>query len=561
MAVRFALAQINTVVGDMEFNLAAIKSSIKRAKDQGAEVVIFPELTLTGYPPEDLLFRASFIKKNLQTLQKLAAFAKDLVVCVGYVRSEKNRLYNSMAVISGGKVIGSYDKMHLPNYSVFDEKRYFKAGTQPVLLEVKGGRFVLSICEDLWVEDGPVEKACRRTPIDAVINISCSPYFMSKMKSRMDLVRFKSISNKTTMLYCNLVGGQDELIFDGGSMVSDPQGKVTRLSPQFQEDILVVDVPVDPKKRKKISQDIKVFRAKQKRAGASKPLVPASVQVPASEVEEVYNALVLGIRDYVRKSGFAKVGIGSSGGIDSAVVACLAVKALGAENVKTVTMPSKYSSQATFQDALRLGKNLRVEVKTLPIKPAYDAYLKSLKAEFKGRPFDATEENIQARIRGNLLMALSNKYGWLILTTGNKSEVSVGYCTLYGDMAGGFGVIKDVYKTLVYDLARYINRDTEIIPVSIIERAPSAELRPNQKDQDSLPPYDILDNILEHYIENDSSPETIIQLGFDPKIVRKVVRLVDMNEYKRRQAAIGIKITPKAFGKDRRMPIVNHFYD
>ncbi len=369
MAVRFALAQINTVVGDMDLNLALIKSSVKKARQSGADIIVFPEMSLTGYPPEDLLLRPSFIKKNIETVGKLAAFSGDEIICAGFVRPENGKLYNSMAILSHGKFVGQYDKMHLPNYSVFDEKRYFKAGTLPTILEVNGGRFVLSICEDLWVEEGPIEKSCKKVQADAVINISCSPYFMSKMKSRTDLVRYKAVSNNAYMLYCNLVGGQDELIFDGGSMAADPEGKVIRLSPSFKENLLLIDIPITLGKKKRTFSDIKIIHAHLHRKRRKK-LPRGSLAEPLTEVKEVHDALVLGIRDYVRKSGFKKVGIGSSGGIDSAVVACLAVEALGASNVKTVTMPSKFSSDATFQDALILGKNLGVEVKTLPIKAA-----------------------------------------------------------------------------------------------------------------------------------------------------------------------------------------------
>jgi len=555
--VRVALAQVNTVVGDLKANISIMKRYIDKAKSASADLVIFPELTITGYPPEDLLLKNAFITRNMKALEEIASGVGQETVCLGYVRPDDGFLCNSMAVLSKGKVVGHYDKMHLPNYSVFDEKRYFHQGAQPVILQMGKASFVLSICEDLWVQKGPVEKVCASLPVDGVINISSSPYFRSKIRTRTDLVSSKARNNKTHVFYCNLVGGQDELVFDGGSMVASPEGKIVAMAPQFQESLLLFDMPLNKKPSHKKYAFTRILTPSPKNISRNE-IVPL-LQGCELEIQEIHDALVTGVHDYVRKNGFSKVLIGLSGGIDSAVVAALAINALGRENVIGVTMPSRFSSKATYKDALQLAKNLGITTKIFPINNLFKQYLFSFKDEFKNHPFDATEENIQARIRGNILMALSNKYGWLVLTTGNKSEISVGYCTLYGDMAGGFSVIKDVYKTLVYQLADYINRNKELIPQSTIDRPPTAELRPGQKDQDSLPPYDLLDSILELYIEKDLSIEEITKRGFDKTMVAKVIRMVDLNEYKRRQAPLGIKITQKSFGKDRRMPIVNRF--
>ena len=564
--VRIALAQVNTVVGGLEANSALVLRKSREAAESGADLVVFPELTLTGYPPEDLLLRPGFVAENLKTLDKLASSleaVKDLTVCVGFVDSDgRGRIYNSLAVVNGGQVRAVYRKVALPNYSVFDEKRYFSPGKNLVCLDFGGLILCLTICEDIWIENGPAEKACLKFPVDLVINASASPYFKGKIHDRSDLLKKKALRNGCAFSLCNLVGGQDELVFDGGSLAFSRDGGLLGRAGQFEEDLLLFDLlPKEAGKKKRMKKNIR--GAELVRIPAvlrEKDPLPGRIAKIDEPVAEVYKALVLGTRDYVDKNGFQKVVLGMSGGIDSAVVAAIAVDALGPDRVKAVTMPSVFSSDATYNDAIRASKNLGIEIKIIPIKTVYQSYLDELKREFGGRPFDTTEENLQARIRGNLLMALSNKYGWMVLTTGNKSELSVGYSTIYGDMAGGFSVIKDVYKTLVYKLAAYVNRDREKIPQSVIDRPPTAELRPNQKDQDSLPPYELLDRILGLYIEKDMGLKEIVDQGFDEGTVRNILRMVDTNEYKRRQSALGIKITPKSFGKDRRMPVVNKFF-
>jgi len=524
------LAQINTIVGDFEYNFHKIEKTLFKARTKGGDFIIFPELTLCGYPPEDLLLKPKFIQDNLMYLEKVANLVESEYIVVGYADQNKNKIYNALAVLHDHKIIKKYYKNHLPNYSVFDEKRYFQEGNELATLNVDGIVYNLTICEDLWVKNGPADKL----KANIVLNISSSPFYLNKLEERIQLLCDKAKKNKTYIFYCNLVGGQDELVFDGSSMIISPDGKILAMAKQFKEDMLYYELNFETTKRGRIESTY-------------------------SKIEQLYKALVLGVHDYVKKNNFKKVVIGSSGGIDSAVVLAITKEALGAENVMSVTMPSQFSSKETYSDAVKLSKNLHVPLKIFPIKSVYDEYMQLFKKEFEGLKFNTAEENLQARIRGNILMALSNKYNWLVLITGNKSEMSVGYSTIYGDMAGGFGVIKDVYKTSVYELARYINREKEIIPNSIINRPPSAELRPDQKDQDSLPPYELLDKILEEYIEKDKTYREICQMGFDKELVRQIVQLVDRNEYKRRQAPIGIKITPKAFGKDRRMPIVNHY--
>jgi len=560
--LRVALAQVNTIVGGLGHNRDLVLRWTSEALKAEADLVVFPELTMTGYPPEDLLLRPAFIAENKRALDDCAASVGKITVCAGFVDTDREgRLYNALAVLRETRVRAVYRKIELPNYSVFDEKRYFSPGNRPLLLDLAGRLVSISVCEDIWVEEGPTERTCSKYPVDLVVNASASPYFKGKIHDRIGLLKRKSRRNGCAFALCNLVGGQDELIFDGGSLAVSADGSVLCRAGQFVEELLIIDLPVRGRKKKPPSS---AYRSGEiVRIGPvtprSRPVKPRLAKV-MGPVEEVYQALVLGTRDYIDKNGFDKVVLGLSGGIDSAVVAAVAVEALGADRVKSVTMPSRFSSEETYNDAVRLAGNLGIGIKVIPIKSVYDAYLAELKDEFKDFPFDKTEENLQARIRGNLLMALSNKYGWIVLTTGNKSEMSVGYSTIYGDMAGGFSVIKDVYKTLVYRLASHINRRAELIPRSIIDRPPTAELRLNQKDQDTLPPYELLDKILELYIEQDWSLREIVKKGFDDEIVCKILRMVDTNEYKRRQAAIGIKITPKAFGRDRRMPVVNRYF-
>ena len=554
--LRLALCQMNPIVGDLEGNAARIRAGIEAAKDAGAQLVLLPELALTGYPPEDLLLREHFLTDTDAQLRELAGSAKGIVAIVGFperiggaVRGPAPGspgpvaavVHNSAAVLSEGSVQSVYRKVHLPNYGVFDEQRYFKSGEQNgTLIDVGGCKVGVTVCEDLWVAGAPASFEAA-AGASLIVNISASPYHAGKGLERERLFGQRARETGAHVAFCAMVGGQDELVFDGHSFVLDPTGKTIARAAQFEEDLLVCDV---------------------------EPAHPAAPRPPISTVEEeVYEALILGLCDYVRKNRFGGVVLGLSGGIDSALVACLAVDALGAERVNVAIMPSRYSSAETQGDAHELARALGVRAHELPIEHTMEAYLRTLSADFQGHKPDITEENLQARIRGNLLMALSNKFGWLVLTTGNKSEMSVGYTTLYGDLAGGFAVIKDVPKTLVYRLTRWRNepagtsrgRVPAPIPASIVERAPSAELREDQIDQDSLPSYDVLDRILHGYVELDRSREQLIAEGLPAKAVERATQLVDLAEYKRRQAPPGIKITERAFGRDRRMPITNAY--
>lgn len=548
--MRIALCQTNPTVGDLRGNVRLIEAGIEQARAAGAQLVLFGELALTGYPPEDLLLREDFLSDTGAALHELAgAAASHIVAIVGFPERAEGGVYNAAAVLREGGVTDVYRKVHLPNYGVFDEQRYFKAGARGSVIDVAGTSVGLTVCEDLWIPGAPAsEEAQAGTSL--IVNISASPYHAGKGIERERLFAQRARENGVWIAFCGIVGGQDELVFDGHSFVLDPEGDTVARAAQFEEDLLVCDMAV---------------------AGAAHPEAPgqrSALRAPiGSEEHEVYEALQLGLRDYVRKNGFGGVVLGLSGGIDSALVACLAADALGPERVNVAVMSSPYSSRETQEDARALARSLGVRVHDLAIEPAMHAYEDMLRADFEGLEPDITEENLQARIRGNLLMALSNKFGWLVLTTGNKSEMSVGYATLYGDMAGGFAVIKDVPKTLVYRLARWRNSETAgrdgmahaPIPASIIERAPSAELRPEQLDQDSLPPYESLDRILHGYIELNRSREQLIAEGLDADDVRQATRLVDLAEYKRRQAPPGIKITERAFGRDRRMPITNAY--
>jgi len=570
--VRMALAQMNSTVGDLAGNRDKVLTFARKARDSGAEIVVFPELSLCGYPPEDLLLKPYFLQKNAETLDQLAGSLSFPVVVLGYPSRVNGRTRNSAAVLSGGSVRAVYHKMLLPNYGVFDEKRYFQPGSEPLFLEYKSLLFGITICEDIWEPAGP----CRlygRQGAQVIINLSASPYHSGKMNLREEVLRDRAIENSVYVFYANLVGGQDELVFDGGSIVVSPEGSVVARERQFCEGLLLFDLTVSPVARTPARGAVRKSACPltkldppsreptPARGAFQKPLLPQAPTGKLSGAEEVYGALRLGLRDYVEKNGFSKVILGLSGGIDSALTACIAVDAIGPDRVEVLTMPSMFSSQETRRDARLVAENLGVRLHSVPINAIYEEYLKQLEVAFEGHQTDVTEENIQARIRGNILMAFSNKFGYLVLTTGNKSETSVGYCTLYGDTAGGFAVLKDVYKTLVYELARFVNKKEgrEIIPRGIFERTPTAELKPDQKDEDSLPPYHLLDRILEQYIENDKSATEIVSQGFEPSLVHRVIEMVDKNEYKRRQAPPGIKISPKAFGKDRRMPITNRF--
>jgi len=486
------------------------------------------------------------------------------------------KIFNAAAIICNGELANIYHKIQLPNYGVFDEERYFEPGNRPLVLEINGIKIGLNICEDIWIENSVIETQALSTGAEVILNISSSPYHSGKVKEREDLLKKRALHNRAVVCYVNLIGGQDELVFDGNSLIVNEHGEIVVRGKQFEEDLIVFDIDVSSLNDIRSMDDMFLQRKREfdppykielidlpfsNRNINNKATIPGKTQALPDPVYEVYQALVLGTRDYVRKNGFEKVVLGLSGGIDSALTAAIAVDALGDKNVIGVSMPSVFSSQSSLTDAEQLAKNLKIEYLMIPIQETFDAYQNMLKQVFKDLPFDVTEENIQARIRGNIIMALSNKFGWLALTTGNKSEVSVGYCTLYGDMAGGFAVIKDVPKTLVYQLAEKLNqtRGREIIPQNTIVKPPSAELRPDQKDEDSLPPYDILDPILAEYVEKDAALDQIIARGFDEDTVRKIIRLVDQSEYKRRQGPPGIKITPRAFGKDRRMPITNRY--
>jgi NAD+ synthase (glutamine-hydrolysing) len=567
--LRLAMAQINVVVGDIAGNAKKIAAWMDRAVELQADVITFPELALTGYPPEDLLLKPQFIEANLAAMEDLAKHAREVTAIVGFV-DKKEDIFNAAAVVQGGKIAATYHKMFLPNYGVFDEFRYFQAGRTASVFKIADATVGISICEDIWYPDGPFLHQSASGGAEVLLNISSSPYHAGKRLWRERMLKTRAIDNTVIVAYNNLVGGQDELVFDGDSMLINERGEILARGRQFQEDMIVVDLDVesvfrqrlrDPRRRQQdtaISQSVAEFPPSAH--VRNRPPLPLSPVVPLEDVAEIYQALVLGTRDYVRKNGFERTVLGLSGGIDSALTACIAVDALGPENVVGVLMPSEFSSAGSIEDSEHLGKNLGIECLTIPIREVFDSYKKSLAAAFRGSEPNVAEENLQARVRGNFLMALSNKFGWIVLSTGNKSEISTGYCTLYGDMAGGFAVLKDVMKTTVYKLAEYCNSfGRERIPRATIEKPPSAELRPDQKDSDSLPPYEVLDPILQSYVEEDRSLAEIVEMGFDGKVVQRVLRLVDANEYKRRQAAPGVKITPRAFGRDRRMPITNRF--
>ena len=568
--LRVSLAQINSTVGDIEANTRRVIDGIAQARALGAHVVAFPELAIPGYPPEDLLFKPAFIEANLAALADVTKAARGLTAIVGFV-DRRQDLFNAAAVIHDGTLAGVYHKQYLPNYGVFDENRYFQAGREASVFAIGETRIAVNVCEDVWYPTGPTTTQAL-AGADLIVTINASPYHAGKARVRERMIATRAADDVVWLAFVNMVGGQDELVFDGASMIVDPHGETVARGRQFAEELVTADIDLDAvfrarmqdSRRRKETLDVArapVISAPPLASRPEAPAVETRVTEPLSRVDEVFQALVLGTRDYVRKNGFKRVVIGLSGGIDSSLVAAVAVEALGRENVTGVTMPSPFSSRGTRDDARRLAKHLGIEFMRVPITPVFKGFLKSLAQPFKGLKEDVTEENIQARIRGTLLMALSNKFGWLVLTTGNKSEIAVGYSTLYGDMAGGFAVIKDVPKTLVYELARHVNAQAgkPVIPESVIDRPPSAELRPDQKDQDSLPPYDVLDAILELYVEHSCGVADLIARGFPAEIVRKVVRMIDTAEYKRRQGPIGVKITPRAFGRDWRLPIVNRF--
>lgn len=619
--MRVALAQMNPTVGDVAGNVALVLEWLERARAAGADLVAFPEMVISGYPPEDLLLRGHFVQRCEAAVEEVARGCRGLTAVVGAPMRPAPRgrpgdgtgpaVANAAAVLHEGRVAAIYEKIHLPNYAVFDEERYFSPGDSVLVLELNGERFSVNVCEDIWNPRGPTEHAALHGGARLVVNISMSPYHVGKGAEREIMLRRRAEDAGAFVAYVNGVGGQDELVFDGHSVVAGPDGSLLARGSQFEEELIVLDL--DPAVAGRhpgagsVGADYRLSTVllESGAASAEAPIAPAALEnafspaapevaiapaapeassadAPAAHpragwiVEllareaEVYAALCLGVRDYVRKNGFDGVVIGLSGGIDSALTACIAVDALGAGAVTGVTMPSRYSSDGTRSDAHVLAVNLGIECLELPIEGIFAPYLETLAPVFGDRSADVTEENLQARIRGNLLMALSNKFGWLVLTTGNKSEMAVGYATLYGDMAGGFAVIKDVPKTLVYELSRWRN-STSVrsegadasavgpIPLSTIERAPSAELRPDQTDQDSLPPYELLDRIIEAYVVHDRSVPAMVTAGLDRAEVERVVGMIDRNEYKRRQAAPGVRITLKAFGKDRRLPITNRY--
>ncbi len=571
---RLVLAQVNTTVGDFEGNTRIIVEAIDQAKAVGAAIVALPELAVTGYPPEDLVLRRSFCEASREATASLASHTSGLIAIVGYVDWVQGDPHNSAAIFADGKWVDSYHKMRLPNYGVFDEQRYFAAGTRVPVLEAGGLTFGVSICEDIWYPGRPLD-AMALAGADLCININASPYHRGRSTDRERMIATRAVDNLIAIAYLNSVGGQDELVFDGASMVFDAEGQLLARAAQFEEALLVVDVDLDQVAQRRLHDPRR--RAERQQRGVA--LNVERVKVPfepslatpdvlarpitplAPPAEEVWRALTLATRDYLHKTGFESVLIGLSGGIDSAVVATLAVDALGAENVTGVAMPSRYSSEHSILDARTLAQSLGIAFHTIPIEPAHAAMLDMLADALEGADTGTAEENLQSRQRGNVLMTLSNATGALVLATGNKSEMATGYATLYGDMAGGYAVIKDVPKTLVYELARWRNEKEgrDLIPRSTIEKPPSAELRPGQFDSDSLPAYEILDPILEAYVEDDRTFDEIVASGFEEEDVRRVLALVDRNEYKRRQAPPGVKITPRAFGRDRRLPLASRY--
>ncbi len=567
--VRIALAQINTTVGDLESNVDKIIKFARKADREGADIVAFPELAISGYPPEDLLLKKSFNNDIAVALHNLMNEKIRPMMIVGYPHlKNKSSKTNSAAVIHNNRLLASVDKFSLPNYGVFDEERYFETARNAFVFDAGFMRFGINICEDIWVSPG-ITEVLTLNGANLVINISSSPYHVRKNRLRQGMIKRIVKSNRIYFAYCNLVGGQDELVFDGGSMIYLPDGEIVAMGKSFQEDLVIADIlpSADSPRMFSISVPkeiplVKMVDVHDLKLRNRKKRYHSKINEPLKREEEMYQALVTGTSDYIRKNSFSDIVVGLSGGIDSALTAAIAHDCVGSKRLHLVFMPSRFTKDDSCRDARKLAKNLDVELMTIEIDEAYDQYNEMLADIFKGHKFDITEENLQARIRGNILMALSNKFGWLVITTGNKSEVSVGYSTLYGDTAGGFAAIKDVYKTEVFKLARYYNRKEgqTVIPRNIINKPPSAELRPDQKDTDSLPPYEVLDPILKLYIEKDMGQREIVDRGFNQKLVQRIIRMVDLAEYKRRQSPPGVKITPKAFGRDRRMPITQRYF-
>jgi len=582
---RLALAQINPTVGDISGNISKILDYLERARDVQADLVAFPEMATTGYPPEDLLFKKDFLTENVAAMERVAVASKGIAVVLGYVnivslerQSEVvgPEITNAAALCYDGKLIDTYHKIFLPNYGVFDEQRYFQKGSVCPVYEIGGVSIGINICEDIWYSFGPTTVQ-RQAGAELIVNINASPFHARKRAFREEMIAERASDHGLTIGYVNTVGGQDDLVFDGGSIICDRKGELLARAPSFEESLMVTDLAFPASRVKSESEltDIDTTSlGKSNRImvsgsdGAFKaPLENREANAePNDGPEEVYRALVMGTGDYLRKSGFSKALIGLSGGVDSALTAVVAVDALGSNNVVGITMPSRYSSEGSIDDSKELAENLGMELWEVPIEPAHGAFIAMLEDRFEGTDSNVAEENVQARVRGNVLMTVANKFGWMVLTTGNKSEMAMGYATLYGDMAGGFAVLKDVPKTIVYELCLWRNRQGEafgtvddVIPSTIIDKPPSAELREDQLDADSLPPYDVLDPVVEAYVEDDLSYQDMVARGFDPQVVRQVIAAVDRNEYKRRQAPPGVKITHRAFGKDRRLPIVNRY--
>lgn len=571
-SLRLALAQINPTVGDMEGNTEKIVRYIRMAEEHSADIIAFPELAVTGYPPQDLLLKPQFIKDNLDALRKIKEEVWDITAVVGFV-DRKNDIYNAAAIIHNKNVVDVYHKTYLPNYGVFDEFRYFQAGTRLPLYIIGDVTVGVNICEDMWYPEGPARMQSL-SGAEVIININASPYHIGKSAFREKMLSTRASDNAVIIAYLNAVGGQDELVFDGHSLVFDERGEILCRGKQFEEELILLDLNLeavfmqrlhDPRRRQEAlsAEKTKVERivVSREMPQDGKGALPTREEGVLGPAEEIYNALVLGTTDYVEKNGFREMVIGLSGGIDSSLVAAIAVDAFGKDRVKGLFMPSPYTSKESREDAVGLAHSLGIELIEFPITEIFQTYLKALETHFKGRAPDATEENLQARIRGNTLMAFSNKFDWLVLTTGNKSEMSVGYATLYGDMAGGFAVIKDVPKTMVYELCKWRNEKEGryLIPERVLWKDPSAELKADQRDTDSLPPYEVLDPVLEAYVEDDRNFEEILSLGCEAECVEKVIRMVDRSEYKRRQSPPGIKITRRAFGRDRRFPITNRY--
>ncbi len=574
--MRIALAQINPTVGDFDGNKKLILRYLSEAKKIGSDIVAFPELAITGYPPEDLIYKKSFVDTNLSVLDEIVKKTDKIIAIVGFIERDDS-LYNSAGVISNKNLSAKYRKMLLPNYGVFDEERYFKAGELPLVLKFNNTSIGINICEDIWSPEGPAKVQAFSGEAEVIINISASPFHAGKSKERERMLATRAIDYSSYVAYVNMVGGQDELVFDGRSLIIDDRGKIIASGKAFEEDLVVADIDIESiiinriknvlwqreKEKVKKTPFKKIIVAEKTIKNIKKNKIQPVIQPKVSGEEEIYSAIVLGIRDYVRKNNFKGVAIGLSGGIDSSLAACIAVDALGKESVFGISMPSRFNSKETINDAKLVARNLGIRFYEMPIEKIHRVFLRELEPLFRGTAPGVAEENIQARIRGTILMTISNKFGYLVLSTGNKSEVSTGYCTLYGDTAGGFAPLKDVTKTQVYALARYRNRiaGKEIIPESVIKRPPTAELKPGQRDEDTLPPYEILDKIIEDYVEKDRTYEELIKSGLNEQYVNKAIKMIVNSEYKRRQSPPGIKITHRAFGKDRRYPITNKFIE